>query len=138
MSAPTFSLGSFLAGLMNVPQSSLVTVENAATGALAALCQAGAGQVGAVMSHRLMMTGPWDKVQPWLLKSLQVGPGTRLLVHFRFDGKEMPVLTALDKLRRQHGLKPLLPNNTWVFPPMTSPDGAPLGKLNTVCTVIQV
>ncbi|MBY0527047.1 MAG: hypothetical protein K2R98_26875 [Gemmataceae bacterium] len=132
-----FAFGAFLQGAMNIPQTAVLTIENATDGVLATLCQAGAGQVGAVVDHRLMMTGTWEKVQPWLLKCLHVGPGTKVLVHFKFPGdKEMPVLTALDRLRRQHGLKPLLPANTWVFPAMTTPDGEPLGKLSTACTLV--
>jgi hypothetical protein len=137
MSAPAFDLGSFVRGLLALPHATLVTLENQAEGLLAAICQGGAGQFGVVMDNRLMLTGPWEKVQPWLAKNLRLGPGARLLANFKFAGEqERAVLTALDKQRRQHGLKPLLAVNTWVYPPLSADDGSPLSRLSTVATLV--
>jgi hypothetical protein len=139
MASTAFDLGSFLRGLLAVTSGSQLTAENPADGQSASVIQAGAGQLGAVVDNRLMLTGPWEKLQPWLVKHLRAGPGARLLVHFRFPGdQERAVLTAVDKLRRQHNLKPLLPANTWVYPPMSSADDVPLSKLSTVCTVVNL
>lgn len=136
MATAQFDLGSFLRGLLAVTSASSLTVENT-DGQSAGVIQAGAGQLGAVVDNRLMLTGPWEKLQPWLVKHLRAGPGTKLLVHLRFPSEqERAVLTALDKLRRQHSHKPALPGNTWVYPPMSADDGAALSKLSTVCTVV--
>lgn len=132
-------LGSFLRGLLAVTSASQLTVENPADGQSASVIQAGAGQLGAVVDNRLMLTGPWEKLQPWLIKHLRAGLGAKLLVHFRFPSEqERAVLTAVDKQRRQHNQKPLLPANTWVYPPMSSSDDVPLSKLSTVCTVLNL
>jgi hypothetical protein len=132
-------LGSFLRGLLAVTSASQLTAENPADGQSASVIQAGAGQLGAVVDNRLMLTGPWEKLQPWLIKHLRAAPGAKLLVHFRFPSEqERAVLTAVDKQRRQHGQKPLLPANTWVYPPMSSSDDVPLSKLSTVCTVLNL
>jgi hypothetical protein len=136
MATASFDLGSFLRGLLGVTSASQLTAENPADAQAVSIIQAGGGQLGAVVDSRLMLTGAWEKLHPWVVKHLHAGPGTKLLVHFRFHGEERPVLTALDKLRRQHNLKPLLPANTWVYPPMSAADDVPLSKYCTVCTVV--
>lgn len=136
MAAAHFDLGSFLRGLLTITSASALTVDSS-DGPSAGIIQAGAGQLGAVVDNRLMLTGGWDKLQPWLVKHLRATSGARLLVHFRFPGEqERAVLTAVDKLRRQHNHKPVLPGNTWVFPPMAGDDGAPLSRLSTLGTVV--
>jgi hypothetical protein len=137
MASAAFDLGSFLRGCLAITSAAQLTAENPDNGQAASIIQAGAGQLGAVVDNRLMLTGPWEKLQPWLIKHLHAVPGTRLLVHFRFPSEqERAVLTAVDKQRRQHNLKPLLPANTWVYPPMSSSDDVPVSKLSTVCTMV--